>query len=74
MSKSYTFQPALNPLCENSLSLTMGITKANRNIYSTPEMRVTLEAPAVPLGRNDKVLLVAFLSAQLPVFAVLSST
>lgn len=61
MSKSHTFKPALNPPCGNSL-LTKGITTANKNICSTPEMSATLEAAAVPLGRNDKALLVAFLS------------
>lgn len=61
MSKSHTFQPALNPPCGNSI-LTKGITTANKNICSTPEMNVTLEAPAAPLGRNDQALLVAFLS------------
>lgn len=63
MSKSYTFQSAVNPLCGNSFSSDHGNYQSQQKYLLTPEMGVTLEAPAVPLGSNDKALLVAFLSA-----------
>lgn len=65
MSKSYTFQPALSPLCQFSLFFffTKGVTKFHTNICFGPEMRMTLETTAVPLSRNDKASLLAFLSA-----------
>jgi len=63
MSKSYTSQPAPNLLCGNSFSFDQGNYESPQKYVLQSRNESDPGSTCSSLGRNDKVSLVAFLSA-----------